>query len=85
MQDSGCLVEVADLPEGNDPDGLIRQRGAAYFEETITRAKPLAEYRLEVLKRRHDPASEESRLHFLEGALLMLQDIPCLLYTSRCV
>ena len=76
LQDSGCLVEVADLPEGNDPDGLIRQRGAAYFEETIARAKPLAEYRLEVLKRRHDPASEESRLHFLEGALLMLQDIP---------
>lgn len=75
LQDSGCLVEVADLPEGSDPDGLIRQRGAAYFAETIARAKPLTEYRLEVLKRRYDPASEESRLRFLEEALLMLQDI----------
>jgi len=76
LQDSGCLVEVADLPEGSDPDGLIRQYGAAYFEETIGRAKPLADYRLEVLRRRHDPSAEESRLHFLEEALLMLQDIP---------
>ena len=75
LQDSGCLVEVADLPEGSDPDGLIRQRGAACFEENIARARPLAEYRLEVLKRDLDPASEESRLRFLEGALLMLQDI----------
>lgn len=75
LQDSGCLVEVADLPEGSDPDGLIRQRGAACFEEIIARARPLAEYRLEVLKRDLDPASEESRLRFLEGALLMLQDI----------
>lgn len=75
LQDSGCLVEVADLPEGSDPDGLIRQRGAVCFEEIIARARPLAEYRLEVLKRDLDPASEESRLRFLEGALLMLQDI----------
>lgn len=75
LQDSGCLVEVAELPEGSDPDGLIRQRGGACFEETIARARPLAEYRLEVLKRDLDPASEESRQRFLEGVLLMLQDI----------
>ncbi len=75
LQDSGCLVEVADLPEGSDPDGLIRQRGAACFEETIAQARPLAGYRLEILKRNYDPASEESRLRFLEGALLMLRDI----------
>ena len=75
LQDSGCLVEVADLPEESDPDVLIRQRGAAYFEETITRALPLAEYRLEILKRGYEPASEESRLRFLEGALSMLRDL----------
>lgn len=76
LQDSGCLVEVADLPEGSDPDGLIRQRGAPYFEEIIGGAKPLSEYRLEILKRRLDPSSEESRLSFLEGALLMLMQMP---------
>ncbi|HPZ41827.1 MAG: DNA primase [Dethiobacteria bacterium] len=76
LQDSGCLVEVADLPEDSDPDELIRQHGASFFKEILARAKPLSEYRLEVLKRRYDPSSEESRLRFLEEALLMLREMP---------
>ncbi|NLA11590.1 MAG: DNA primase [Firmicutes bacterium] len=76
LQDSGCLVEVASLPEGSDPDGLIRQRGASYFEEILNRALPLSEYRLETLKKRCDPSSEESRKRFLEESLTFLREIP---------
>ena len=87
LQDSGCLVKVAGMPEGSDPDGLIRQQGASFFEKIIAGAKPLAEYRLDILKKRHDPASGESRLRFLEEALTALQEIPNLverdLYLKR--
>ena len=76
LQDSGCLVEVAVLPEGSDPDGLIRQRGAAYFEDILSRAQPLNRYRLAVLKKRCDPSSEESRRRFLEESLTVLREIP---------
>lgn len=76
LQNSGCLVEVAVLPEGSDPDGLIRQQGVSYFEEILNRAQPLSEYRLEVLKKRCDPSSEESRRRFLEESLTVLQEIP---------
>ncbi len=76
LQDSGCLVEVAVLPEGSDPDGLIRQQGAAYFEDILNRAQPLNRYRLAVLKKRCDPSSEESRQRFLDESLTVLQEIP---------
>jgi len=76
LQDAGCLVEVADLPEGSDPDEIIRRQGAARFAEAIEQAKPLADYRLEVLRKRYDLSSEEGRRHFLEEALQVLQDIP---------
>lgn len=75
LQESGCRVEVADLPEGSDPDGLIRQCGPACFGEIIAGAKPLPEYRLEILKRSYDPDSGGSRLQFLEETLTMLRDI----------
>lgn len=87
LQESGCLVKVAELPEDSDPDGLIRKQGISFFEGIVDGAKPLAEYRLDILKRRHSPASEESRLRFLEEALTVLREIPNLverdLYLKR--
>jgi len=50
LQDSGCLVEVADLPEDSDPDELIRQHGAFFFQGDPGPGEALSEYRLEGFK-----------------------------------
>ncbi|MCB1522351.1 MAG: DNA primase [Hyphomicrobiaceae bacterium] len=39
----GISVSFAFLPDGLDPDDLIRQQGAAAFETVLGRARPLAE------------------------------------------
>jgi len=47
-------VRVVSLPEGLDPDSFIRQRGVALLKELIRSAETLFDYKLKVLKSRHN-------------------------------
>ncbi|MEW6081670.1 MAG: DNA primase [Bacillota bacterium] len=42
----GCRVKVATLPEGQDPDDIVRQGGKEALEAVLDQALPLVEYRL---------------------------------------
>ena len=44
---AGLEVYLASLPEGEDPDSLIRQRGAEALREAIDNARPYLEQRVE--------------------------------------
>ena len=44
---SGLVVHQAALPPGEDPDSLIRSRGAAALQEAIAQARPYLELRAE--------------------------------------
>lgn len=48
---AGLEVYLASLPEGEDPDSLIRQRGAEALREAIDNARPYLEQRVEHEKR----------------------------------
>src|ERR1700682_770727 len=47
------------LPDGEDPDDTIRQRGKAVFEALIDQATPLSDFLLNELAARHPPRSAE--------------------------
>ena len=49
------------LPEEHDPDSYIREFGRKAFEEQLARAKPLSEYFIEELERRHPVDTAEGR------------------------
>ncbi len=72
LQSSGCLVMVAELPEGSDPDDLIREKGADAFLEFIDKATPLMEYRLEKLKNKYDLVSDRGRINYIEELIPFL-------------
>ena len=78
LSDAGCLVQVADLPAGSDPDSLIREKGADVFRELVQNARPLVEHQLDTLKKRCDPASEEGRLHYMTEAVSLLGSLSSL-------
>ncbi len=46
-------ARVALLPEGHDPDSLIRDQGAAAVEKLVARSGPLAEFVFDTLARRY--------------------------------
>ena len=56
------------LPDGEDPDDFVRQRGKAAFERAVDNAVPLSEFMLSELSSRHPPISAEGRAAFLSAA-----------------
>jgi len=69
-------VRVLDLPEGDDPDSLLRGGKRRVFEMALEDAMPLTEYRLRRLLRR--PASEMSerdRVALFEKSLPILASV----------
>jgi DNA primase len=72
LQSTGCLVRVAELPEGGDPDSFIREKGAAAFIKLIEESAPLIDYRLQKLKLRYDLASDQGRVSYTEELMPFL-------------
>ncbi|MCC7328449.1 MAG: DNA primase [Burkholderiales bacterium] len=77
------LPEMADgkdarflfLPDGEDPDDFIRQRGRTAFERAVDSAIPLSEFLLFELAARHPPNSSEGRAALVAAARPLLAQI----------
>jgi len=52
--DEGVNVKVAPLPEGMDPDTMVRKAGIEAFKTLIANALSFFDYKLVVLRKRHD-------------------------------
>jgi len=62
-------VRIATLAEGDDPDSFIRQWGVEVFKEKIQQARELFDYKLNILKQRHDRNSVEGKSIISQGML----------------
>ncbi len=60
----GHSVQFAFLPEGLDPDELIRQHGAAAFAEVLNKTRPLFDVLVEREERQGEAATPEQRASF---------------------
>ncbi|MBM4235529.1 MAG: DNA primase [Firmicutes bacterium] len=72
LQATGCLVQIAEMPEGSDPDSFIRQFGAAAYIKLIEEASPIIEYRLGQLKKRYDLTTDQGRVGYTKEIMPLL-------------
>ena len=56
------------LPDGEDPDDYVRQRGKAAFEALLAHAVPLSAFLLRELAARHPPTTAEGRAALVTAA-----------------
>ncbi|MEH6442325.1 MAG: DNA primase [Oceanospirillaceae bacterium] len=61
------------LPDGEDPDTLVRQKGKEHFEELIKNATPMSEYFFSSLSDNIDMDSIDGRALFSSQALPLIQ------------
>jgi DNA primase len=54
LVEEGMQVKISPLPKGMDPDELVRREGISVFKNKVQNAKNLFDYKLEVLKARHN-------------------------------
>ncbi len=68
------------LPDGEDPDTLVRKEGEAAFGQRVTQALPLSEFFFNSLTEEADLSSMDGRARFSNTALPLIQSMqPCLL------
>ena len=64
------------LPEGEDPDSLVRRIGTQAFQQKTVDSIPLSQYFLESLSQQVDTRSVDGRAHLVELARPLLQKLP---------
>jgi DNA primase len=79
MQD-GRQARFLFLPEGEDPDTLVRSKGADHFNDLVANAKPLENFLFESLGEGLDLESMDGRARLSKLAAPLLQKIPTGVY-----
>lgn len=64
------------LPDGEDPDSLVRKEGQAAFEQRIEEAKPLSVFLFDTLLQQVDLSSPDGRAKLTAVAMPLLRQIP---------
>ncbi len=69
-------VKFMFLPDGEDPDSLVRQKGCEEFEKIIDNAIPLSEFLFSTLQEKVDIHHADGRSQLIDLAKPYLQSIP---------
>ena len=72
---AGLMPLVATLPAGQDPDEFIRREGAEALADRLNAAKPLLAQVIDQLKQRHDMATIEGQVLFLDDVKPILDQL----------
>jgi DNA primase len=76
FQQAGLRVRVVSLPEGADPDRVVRDQGGEAFRELVSAAKPMTEWELTRILSPGEGQSEAQGLEVLREAVAALARLP---------
>jgi DNA primase len=77
LEQSGCNVTVAMLPDGMDPDDYIAKHGGDVFRDRILDgAVPSAKFKLLHMRRRYALSTDEGKLRYIQAALKLIAELP---------
>ena len=72
----GRQIKFIFLPDGEDPDTMVRKEGKAAFEQRLSQAMPLSNFMLNNLVEKIDSSSHEGRLKLVGLAAPLIEKIP---------
>ncbi|MGM0419908.1 MAG: DNA primase [Bacillota bacterium] len=75
LRKAGLDVAVINLPEGSDPDDFLRSHDLSNFEELKDKAPDLIEYRINLIMKKYDDGSADSRLKAAKEGAEFLADL----------
>lgn len=75
LGNSGLTVRIARLPEGEDPDSVVRRDGADAMREALEQAVPFYRFYVDELRSRADPSSVGGKERILEEAREFAADV----------
>ena len=72
----GLTVTVASLPEGQDPDDLVRRHGGSKLREVVKNSDPFVVFQVRTLVRQEGEITETSRLRVARRVMETLSAVP---------
>ncbi|WP_341501915.1 DNA primase [Gallaecimonas sp. GXIMD4217] len=72
----GVSLKFVFLPDGEDPDSLVRSQGKAALEAQLDQAMPLSQFLLGELEKQVDMRSPDSRARLAQQALPLIDQVP---------
>ena len=74
LRDEQINVRVVPLPEGLDPDDVIKQQGSEGYQKCLDAAMPLIDFKLEAARRKYDLGKTEERRAYIAEALKIIRE-----------
>lgn len=74
LSDEGLEVKVVALPDGLDPDDVIKQMGADGYRKLLLEAKPLIDFKLDIVKRTYDVNSVDGKRKYVINAIRVIRE-----------
>lgn len=76
LKEEGLDVKVVSLPNGLDPDDVIKKFGKEGYQKCLDEAKPLIDYKIDVLKNFFDISSIDGKRKFASSAIKVISESP---------
>ncbi len=76
LKEEGLEVKVVAMPEGLDPDDVIKQMGADGYKNCLLEAKPLIDFKLDILKRTFDVGTVDGKRKFVTQVIKVIKESP---------
>ncbi len=76
LSDEGLNVKVVPLPDGMDPDDVIKKQGADGYKKCLDSAMPLIDFRLEFAERGLNLERADERRKYISEALRIVKSEP---------
>ena len=74
FKSAGLNVKVASLPDGMDPDEIIKTKGVDYYKNLLENAVPLIDYKLAVVRNSFDETTIDGRRKIVDHSLKVIAE-----------
>ena len=74
LKEEGLDVKVVSLPDGMDPDDVIKNLGADGYRKLLAEAKPLIDFKLDILKRTYDVTTVDGKRKYVSNAIRVIRE-----------
>ncbi len=75
FENEGFEVKIVSLPDGLDPDDVIRKFGKDAYAELLSKAKPLIDYKLHLIESGKDLSDTSDKRKYLQECLELIKNV----------
>lgn len=76
LKDEGLEVKVVSLPDGMDPDDVVKNLGEEGYRNCLNSAMPLIDFKLDILRKTFDVGTVDGKRKYVSNAIKVIRESP---------